>query len=417
MQNQKSQIDIKQEICETFKDVIASNQLIVRDELFIDAKRLDSDTLDKIRAAVLEYGMSYPSFGESIPTAWRDLHLELDKMRSTGTMIVSMEEIRRINSRMKSPLEDQELNVFIDFLHGVGYCLHFEEGALSDYVILEPKWVIDAMKIFITCDKFGFRFWEKRKWLKMRSTGQVKESYIIKQWQSRGGGSFFEHREYLMLVLEKLDILCRAKIYDENGNVDNADFFLVPCMVNASIREPIRGQHSTVDMLYTFPTVVPVAIYNRLVCACLVLWPVYKGHLYSGLVVLKSGQYHLIKLRMKDGNIVVSFDHMISLENIDIHVCRTVRQFLNKALDSIMKTYKADAQKLYHLEYNNEAISRNFCNTDTLVKITDVKRKNDVFKEYLRLYIRSFHLRFRGVGSYPMMYTIRAKWSVKVWRP
>ena len=331
---------------------------------------MDSNTLVKIRASVLEYGMSYPSFGESIPTAWRDLHLELDKMRSAGTMIVSMEEIRHINSRMESPLEEQELKVFVAFLHSMGYCLHFDEGALAEYVILEPKWIIDAMKVFVTCDKFGFRFWEKRKWLKMRSTGQVKESCIVKQWQSREGDSFYKYRDYLFLVLEKLDILCRAKIYDKNGNEDNAEFFLVPCMVNTSIPEAVGSQDSTVDMLYTFPTVVPVAIYNRLVCACLMLWPVYKGHLYSGLVILKSGQYHLIKLRMKDGNIVVSFDHAISLENIDIHLCRTVRQFLNTALESIMKTYKTDAKKLYQLEYNNEAISRNLCNTEILVNMT-----------------------------------------------
>ena len=350
--------------------MIKSKQLIVREDFFINATEMDGDILARIRSATLEYGMSYPNFGETIPQTWRDLHLKLDELRSKGTKIISFEEMQRINGELQSPLEEEELRIFIRFLHDMGYCLHFDEGQLSKYIILEPKWIIDAIKVFVTCDAFGFRFWETRKWIKMRSTGQVKESYILQQWRARDKESFKQYSEYLLLVLEKLDILCRAKMYGHKGEDVHAKFYTVPCMVNSSVPMNLKHQlqQPTIDMCYTFPSVVPVAVFNRLVCACLVLWPVYQGHLYSGLVVLKSGQFHCIALQMKDGKIQVSIFHVESLHKVDMYLCRTVRQFLNTALTDIMKTYKSsNADTLYTICYNQEAKSRNLSDSEAQV--------------------------------------------------
>ena len=331
---------------------------------------MDTDTLERIQTSILENGTSYPNFGDVIPQTWRYLHLKLDKMRSAGKKIIPYEEIQRINKALRSPLQEEELEVFIAFLHAIGYCLHFTEGELAKYVILEPKWIIDAMKVVVTCDRFGVKFWEKRKWEKMRSTGQVKESYILKQWQLKDNESFHEYREYLLLVLEKLDIFCHAKLYGQKGEDVQAKYFTVPCMVNTSIPEALQLQlqQPTIDIVYTFPSVVPVAIFNRLICACLVLWPVYQGHLYSGLVVLKSGQYHCIALQMREGKIFVSFLHLESLEKVDIYLCRTVRQFLNRTLTDLVKTYKSsNVEHLYKISYNREAVFRNFYETDLKV--------------------------------------------------
>ena len=213
----------------------------------------------------------------------------------------------------------------------------FMVGDSKNYVILEAKWIIDAMKAFVTCERFGLQFWKQKKWMKMKSSGQVRETYILQQWMSRDTESFHEFREYLLLVLVKLDILCRAKLYGRNGEDINADFFTVPCMVNSAKPDSELLRQPNVCMTYTFPTAVPVAIYNRLVCACLVLWPVYDGQIHSGLVILKSGQRHCIILQMKEGKILVSFLHKQTLQKVDIYLCRTVRQFLNTALTDITK--------------------------------------------------------------------------------
>ena len=214
-------------IRETFPELIASEQLIVEDDFFVNAKELDATALTKIRSSVLEYGMSYTNFGEVVPKTWRDLHMKLDELRAAGTKIVPYQEIQHINKTLPSPLGEEELKVFITFLHDMGYCLHFEGGDLGNYVILEPKWIIDAMKVFVTCDRFGLRFWKRFEWMRMRSSGQVQEKYILQQWRSRNKESFHQFREYLLLVLEKLDILCRAKLYGRSGEDVNAEFFTV----------------------------------------------------------------------------------------------------------------------------------------------------------------------------------------------
>ena len=328
--------------------------------------------MTKIRSAVREYGMSYPNFGEVVPKTWRDLHVRLDELRTAGTRIVPYKDIQRINKSLASPLGEKELKVFITFLHDMGYCLHFDGKELGNYVILEPKWIIDAMKVFVTCDRFGLRFWKRFEWTRMRSSGQVKESYILQQWRSRDKESFHEFREYLLLVLQKLDILCHAKLYGRSGEEINAEFFTVPCMVNSVIPDTELLRRPTVSMAYAFPSVVPVAIYNRLVCACLVLWPVFDGHIYSGLVVLKSGQYHYIVLQMKEGKVLVSFLHKESLQKVDIHLCRTVRQFVNTALADITKTYASGKGSLFEISYNQEATARNLGSANAKVLMFNV---------------------------------------------
>ena len=363
-QDRKRITEIKDAICEEFQELIASKQLIVQEDFFVNAKELDVETLHKIRSAVLEFGMSYPKFGESIPKAWKDLHVELDKLREAGTKVLSYWAIKRINNRLASPLEEEELKVCIDFLHDIGYCLYFHGDELGKYVILEPKWIIDAMKVFVTCDRFGLQFWKKFDWMRMRSSGQVKESYITQQWRSKDRESYHQLKEYLLLVLQKLDILCRAKLYGRSGEDVNADFFTVPCMVNSTIPDTELLSKPTVEMTYAFPSVVPVAIYNRLVCACLSLWPVYDGHIYIGLVILKSGQFHCIVLQTKEGKILVSFLHLESLQKVDIHLCRTVRQFMNTALTDITETYASGKGPLFKISYNQEAMSRNFGSND-----------------------------------------------------
>ena len=366
---------------------------------------MDAETLERIRTTILENGTSYPNFGEVIPQTWRDLHLEIDKLRSAGKKIIPYVEIQYINKKLPSPLTDEEVKVFMAFLHAMGYCLHFTEGELAEYVILEPKWIIDAMKVFVTCDKFGFRFWEKLKWQKMRSTGQVEESYILRQWRSRDRESFYNYQTYLLLVLEKLDILCHAKLYGQRGEDVDAKLFTVPCMVNSSAPEALQLQlkQPTINIVYTFPSVVPVAIFNRLICACLVLWPVYQGHLYSGLVVLKSGQYHFIALQMRDGKIFVSFQHTESLEKVDMYLCRVVRQFLNRTLADIVKTYKSSSsENLYTISYNREAKLRNFCETETQVILI----KKTLLNIYYILYTHMNYfdwLRITEEGSVPEM--------------
>ena len=351
--------------------------------------------------------MSYPHFGKTVPRTWRDLHMELDKLREAGKKVLPYQEIRRINKALNTPLGEKELKVFIAFLHDMGYCLHFDGGDLGNYVILEPKWIIDAMKVFVTCDKFGLRFWKKLEWMRMRSSGQVKESYILQQWRSRDKESFHEFREYLLLVLQKLDILCHAKLCDRSGEKINVEFFTVPCMVNSAIPDTELLCQPTISMTYAFPSVVPVAIYNRLVCACLVLWPVYYGHIYSGLVILKSGQYHCIVLQMKEGKIFVSFLHLESLQKVDIYLCRTVRQFLNTALTDIIRTYASGKEGLFRISYNEEAMSRNFGGNHTEV-LDNLKVQSPIINNFQRTCATGVKYRLRTLTpqdtwSYPIL--------------
>ena len=282
-------------------------------------------------------------------------------MKANGQRIISLTCLKDVNSSLEKPLREEELELFLTFMHNAGFLLHFKDAGLKEMVILDPKLVIDAMKCFVTCRKFSFDIWGNREWMKMISTGKIEKSHITKMWRNRNKKLFFDNREFLFGVLEKLDLITCPKIYDRGHDVV-ASFYLVPSMVKEVAKDRSNLRRNVIEVSYKFLEILPPAVFNRLICSCLSLWQVHDGNLFDGYVELESGLNHLLVIRREFKTIVVSFIHKTTPEDIDMNLCRSVKQYICQSINRIVSLYDTNSsdgeQDLYILEYNKNAITR-----------------------------------------------------------
>ena len=278
-------------------------------------------------------------------------------MKTNGQRIISLACLKDVNKGLQNPLTEKELELFLTFMHNAGYLLHFKDAGLKDMVILDPKLVIDAMKCFVTCRKFSFDIWGRREWNQMVSKGKIEKSHIMKMWQKRNNRLFFDNKEFLFGVMEKLDLITSPKIYDKGYDVVTS-FYMVPSMVKEVASDMLRG--NIVEVSFKFHEILPPAVFNRLVCSCLSLWPVHDGVLYDGYVELESGLNHLLVIRRQFKAIAISFLHIHSSDNIDMNLCRSVKQYIRQSIQRIVSLYDTkssdgEEEELYTLEYNEHA--------------------------------------------------------------
>ena len=355
---------IKDEICKKFAPLVESGQLIVREDLFVNALDMSGESLEKLKAVVLEVGKSYPEFGEELPIEWMMLQEKIFEMKRRGTRIISFSKLQDLNREFEKPLEETELSLFASFLHQTGYILYIQEGSLKDTILLDAQFVIDAMKCFITCSKFAIDIWGQKEWQMMVSTGKMTQAYIENIWKKRNKATFYHHRKYLLDVMESLDLISRPKLYNKGRDVTES-FFYVPCMLKADVPECMRKPtDADVTIMFRFREILPPAVFNRLVCSCLTLWEVEAEGLYDGLVSLRSGRAHILILKREFQTIRASIMHRTSQENIDIHLCRSFTQYLIQTIQRIISIYYTsptsvmDADAVYSLQFNAAATQK-----------------------------------------------------------
>ncbi|KAK3099635.1 hypothetical protein FSP39_007323 [Pinctada imbricata] len=337
LRNDAALVGIKERISEQFGKLVTLKQLVVRDELFISARHMNDETRKIIRNIILEEGQQYPEFGERIPARWNALQEKLLQRRKDRQYVISMDDVKSMNKELPSPLDEEELEIFLSYLHNMGYILYFSSPALKEKIVLDPKFVINAMRSFITCKRFVKRSLQGNVWKKMRLTGQVKKTHILTTWRASG---LEEHTEHLLGIMKKLDLVTEPMIY-RSGKQVAADFFVVPCMINADKPEGCtvsRVEGAQFVLEFSADTILPPAVFNRLVCSCLALWEIFERHLYNGMVILKSGRYHIIKLDRQVDKIVVTISHT-ERKVPDIQLCRAMRQFLSETIDRIVSLY------------------------------------------------------------------------------
>ena len=337
--------------------------MIVREDLFLDALDMSEENLQLLRNVILDHGQSYPDFGEMLPKQWLELQAKLDLMRKKRKRIIQYSKLEDANASLTEPLSPEDLHLFVSFQHNSGLLLHFNEPHLLHIIVIDPKLIIDATKSIITCPRFVFNLWGKEEWQQMVSTGRVDEEYIKKVWRKRDKSVLYKHWEYLILVMKKLDIITRPKIYLDGSDTNvQVSFYYVPCMLQRQHedREEYEGE-LTMSFRFREIDILPPAIYNRYVASCLALWQVEDGWLYDGMVALRSGPQHVLVIRRDPGRITVSVRHRTDTSMVDLNLVRSLRQFTGQTLQRVISLYnteQGDDESFFKIGYNDNVISR-----------------------------------------------------------
>ena len=347
--------------------------MVVTEHLFLDAFDMTDDSLLLIQSMIVNIGKSYPEFSETLPVSWLHLQWKLEHMRRNGIRILPFSTLEEANSTLEKELSPEELKLFVSFQHNSGFLLHFSDPHLQHLIVLDPKLIIDATKCVVTCQAFALDVWGKREWEHMVGTGKVEKSYIRKIWKKRSKEVLAKHSDYLLLVMEKLDIIVSPKVYEEGVN-DEVSFVIVPCMLQGSAPEKENvPQEEDVQMRFVFHDVLPPAIYNRFVASCLALWPV-QDKLYDGYAALRSGPQNVIVLTRESQSITLSVRNHSDAAKVDIHLARSLQLYISQTMQRIVSLYSTttaqDDTRLYKVEYNHVATSYGIGRDEDLVSIS-----------------------------------------------
>ena len=89
-----------------------------------------------------------PHIGSIIPKSWTDVRKKLRKLKNKGLNYINLEEY--LNIGKKFSLDKNQALWLSEFLHDIGFILHFQESPeLSNLIVLNHEWVTSAVyKIF-----------------------------------------------------------------------------------------------------------------------------------------------------------------------------------------------------------------------------------------------------------------------------
>ncbi|CAG2187826.1 unnamed protein product [Mytilus edulis] len=143
------------EIEKMFSGSMLLSHLVIKDQIFVNAKNARDPEMAKIKKIITEQAFQQPTWGQELPKCFIPLDVEFDSLLSRNIPLITIEHMRKINSLQPvRPLTEDEMKVFLKFQHSVGRILYFEEPKLDECIILAPTHLIDAFKSIVTDRRF-----------------------------------------------------------------------------------------------------------------------------------------------------------------------------------------------------------------------------------------------------------------------
>lgn len=276
--NEREMAERFEEIENLFADSVLGNHIHEK-HFAVDNLHETDGTIDELRKTIFELGSDIAR-KMKVPAKW--IPLEDALLNAKDRNILKFEEIRVLNSANNEPIgTDDDLKLFLKYHHGKGMLVFFDEDVLSDYVIINPQYLIDAFKCIITSRKTCRMSVDlQEKWQLMTKDGVVEKRFVEEIWQQNTNGKFFENRHILLLFLQRHRILAELKQMDDStGEQIGLGKYLIPCLLQkqrkqGKVEKFLKGKKRTevaIGFHIKHTIVIPI-IYERVTAALLGKW-------------------------------------------------------------------------------------------------------------------------------------------------
>ncbi|XP_063406236.1 probable serine/threonine-protein kinase roco4 [Mytilus trossulus] len=328
------------EVEELFKDHEGRNHLVLDKQIFVNATDKADQEIEFLKKAITELTFDHPCWGEKMPNACVPLELEIAELVAQGKQILSLHEFEELNAISEvSVLNPRQLKDFLQFHHSLGKIVYFDSIHLRDYVIINPLLMVEVMRSFVT-DR---RFWPQKKRMQeifreMSESGIICREDLYQIWTQNDFKAILPYKEFIFNILIHLDILAEQRRYDTyNGSRLPVEKFFVPCMVTERNTTRFMDKECTPDraicLAFVFKgTVIPSALPNRLISACLSMWTVkqYEGRklIFSGFIVVSIDKSHDIVVCVEGNKIFLYLVHKTSAGLIVADIATGIKECL-----------------------------------------------------------------------------------------
>ncbi|KAL3888903.1 hypothetical protein ACJMK2_001263 [Sinanodonta woodiana] len=336
--------------------------LHLMDSFAIDNTQCDPK-LDDIKRRIFELASQQTHWGEEKPARWLPLEQEIMAIKAYGVKVAPLSLVEEINRSSSIKIEDRdELEVFLTFQHDIGTILYFNAEGLREKVVLDPQWMIDAIKSLITDHRFIKRNpTVNKEWYAFNDHGKLTHELIDAIWTKKEKPDFHDNKEYLILVMEKLNIIARPMSYTMDGkSVKKEDYYLAPCILKQCTPKEIicprsvTGKESTTALCFVSKEkFLPPPIFHRLVGACLTHWPIAKQNnenlIYCGCCAYDIDEYHRLTLHFL-GHVIFARVTIIADISQSSKVCSEARKFISENLSKITENLGQSLEFEQHIQ-------------------------------------------------------------------
>ena len=336
------------EIASLLESDVQSGQLVLDKSLML---RLDiemDEYYERVRRRIISEAEKLPFWGEELPKMWIPFQHHIEVLRNEGRKIVSVDELCRVSEGFPVPLDKENVDLCLRFMHSLGQVIYFRSPGLQEYVILFPQWLIDALKSLITCGEFctGEGKEKKEEANKgLAKNGMIRKAMIEEIWKQEEDSQFLQHKDHLLKVMEKLDLLATPRKY-EKGKLLELDYYFIPSMVKEEAPErwlqDIIGNNSCVCTFDFSQYFLPSAVFFRLMSCCISTWPVINNRIYFGSCFLSLDPFHALLLLKEANEIKVVIVHRRRSSAITQNTVNNIVSIVNEMLKSIVSIYPRD---------------------------------------------------------------------------
>ncbi|XP_076070272.1 uncharacterized protein LOC143041969 [Mytilus galloprovincialis] len=356
---------------ELFKNHEGHDHLVLDKHIFVNATDKADPEIDVLKKTITDLTFKHPCWGEIMPNACVPLELEISVLVAKGKQILSVLELEELNSISQvSVLFPEELNDFLHFQHSLGKIVYFDTPQLRGFVIISPLLLVEVMRSFVT----DITFWPKkgriRKTFQMMSgSGIIQRKDLYNIWEQTHFDKILPYKEFIFDMLIHLDILSEQRRYDnDTGSRLKVENFFVPCMLilrnETSFMTCECTPEKAIRLAFSFKgTIIPPALPNRLISACLSMWTVktYEGKqlLFSGFIGLSFDMAHDIVVCVEGNKILLYIVHKTSNGLIVPDIATGIKETMFTTLERISEFYQSavhaspNSQKIpFHVEYS-----------------------------------------------------------------
>ncbi|KAL3887824.1 hypothetical protein ACJMK2_000217, partial [Sinanodonta woodiana] len=378
-------LDYRHEICENYFREIRdhlkdkpSRFHLVEEDFDIDNTVVDSK-LEGLKRKIVEVASQQPYWGEEIPARWLPLEQVLMNLRAQGHKVIHRSLLENMNQAGGVQISTDELDLFLRFQHEIGTILYFSTELLKEKIVLEPQWMINALKSLITVEEmFVLRHAPSvsTMWYEFRN-GKLYLELIDALWTKDRNPDLHDNKDHLLLLMEQLNIIAKPTLcIDDESEIKELNYFFAPCMLHVEppreviFPEPHEHTESSSVMCYVFTgKFLPAPIFHRLLAACIAQWPLatkkrektIENQIFCGCGVFQIDNYHKLTLHFSAYIIFMRVTRQgIKDKTPSPKLCVEVREFIAKVLNKLIG-YLGHSLKFEEFiqcpEYNGESVN------------------------------------------------------------
>ncbi|XP_071141746.1 probable serine/threonine-protein kinase roco6 [Mytilus edulis] len=207
----------------------------LRNIYFISNTEDPDIVFEKIRKEISRQAMTMKDWGKDCPLKWLLFQRVLMKLKDNNVPISSTKALLKIAKHKDIDIrEDNEVKQCLQYCHDIGTIVYFDEKKIEDYVILDPKWLINAFRCLVS-DKIENIIEVSDDWQTLTDTGQLTYSLISLLFRKEPELKFEENKEHLIEVMKRFDIIVNLK--------DSTELYM-PCMVKSCSFSEVQKQFS-----------------------------------------------------------------------------------------------------------------------------------------------------------------------------